>query len=137
MTGFEDRRTGVQLPYGGEELMGDALAEGEIGRELEENGTEFAAETTDGAEEVLKCFSGVAELCGMGDGFGRFHGETEVIRRGGSPALPGGKPVWPVKAGVDLDTGKVGGVTHQVLPITLRIDSLSESKLVFNLADKH
>lgn len=84
------------------------------GWELDEEWAEFVAEAGDLIEKGLKEGAGVAELRGVGDGFGEFDGEAEVGWRGGGPALPGFALVRAMEAGVDLDGVEAVGVALEV-----------------------
>jgi len=122
VAGFEDGvaglrgvvADGVELAEGGEELVGDAFVEGELGWELDEEWAELRAEATDLIDEGLQECAGVEEFCRVGDGLGEFDGEAEVVWCGGAPTLPGFEHVRAVEAGVDLDAVEDAGVALEV-----------------------
>ena len=104
----------MEFAEGGEELVGYAFVEGELGWELDEERAELFAEAVDLVEEGLEEGSGVDEFGFVGDGFGDFYGEAEVFGGGGGPALPGFEHVGAVEAGVDFDAVEALGVADEV-----------------------
>ena len=104
----------MEFAEGGEELVGYAFVEGELGRELDEERAELFAEAVDLVEEGLQQCAGIDELGLMRDRLGNFYGELEIRWRGGGPALPGFKHVRTMEAGVDFDAVKALGVADEV-----------------------
>ena len=105
---------GVELAEGGEELVGDAFVEGELGWELDEEWAKLCAEAADLIDEGLKERAGVEELCCVCDGLGEFDGEAEVVGCCSGPTLPGFEHVRAVEAGVDFDAIEDAGVALEV-----------------------
>ncbi len=122
VAGFEDGvaglrwvvADGVKLAEGGEELVGDAFVEGELGWKLDEKWAELCVEAADLIDEGLKERAGVDELCCVRDGLGEFDGEAEVVGCCSGPTLPGFEHVRAVEAGVDFDAVEDAGVAVEV-----------------------
>ena len=104
----------MEFAEGGEELVGYAFVEGELGWELDEEWAEFFAEAVDLVEEGLEQGAGVDELGLMRDGLGNLYGKPEVRWCCVGPALPGFEHVRAVEAGVDFDTVEALGVADEV-----------------------
>ncbi len=100
--GFQDDSALMQFPQGREEIVCDSFVEVKIRGELEENWSQLLTKRTHRVEELQQSAAGIHQLSRVGNGLGRFDGETEAVRRRRGPTFPRSASVRTVKAGVDL-----------------------------------
>src|SRR5580698_3097128 len=114
MTGLKYHPTLMQFPQRSEELACNPFVKGKLRWQLDEYRSQFLTEAAHRIEELEQCGPGILELSDVGHRFGRLDGKAKFVRCRCGPTFPGGAPMRPVKARVDLDTRQPARIALKV-----------------------